>query len=495
MSKKKCPRCGKVFDDKEKLFFHLETKHSKDIINNWTGAKYYYYLTHGTTEGKCYICKGKTEFNDKSGKPEFFCKNPKCRETYRKNFENNMKRKYGKTCLLDDPEYQEKKMLANRSITKQYKWSDGSYKTCVGSYEYDFAQFMDVFMDFPSNDVIMPAPMIIDYEYEGVKRFYIPDAYIGSLNLIIEIKDGGNNPNMHHKIQAVDKVKEKLKEEAIRKQGKYNYVKIENKQYGILIETLKMLKNKELVGNENERYIPVFITEENRSLLESAIIENSTPSHFNKDIYLVSFNFKNDPIILYGLKIENEIYYFMNRIMQVCTLENVEINDMYTYSTSYVAKDFLDRIRENLDKTLPEDVNAFNFPLWLIDKYANTRNLGDLLETFDGDMSKLRYAPFYQYHTFAEGKDDIDLNESSNIDIEAVPIEEEELKEIFNEDVNELNKMNLTMNEKSILRMIQESSNKDELLLTEAFMYKIYDDDKKELFNELLTAKKVQLKV
>ena len=25
MSKKKCPRCGKVFDDKEKLFFHLET--------------------------------------------------------------------------------------------------------------------------------------------------------------------------------------------------------------------------------------------------------------------------------------------------------------------------------------------------------------------------------------------------------------------------------------------------------------------------------------
>ena len=85
-------------------------------------------------------------------------------------------------------------MLANRSIAKnnRYHWSDGSYKTCIGSFEYDLAQFLDIFMEFSSNDVMFPAPIVIEYEYEGKMHFYIPDVYIGSLNLIIEVKDGGD---------------------------------------------------------------------------------------------------------------------------------------------------------------------------------------------------------------------------------------------------------------------------------------------------------------
>lgn len=195
MADKKCPICKKTFKDNNALGLHIETKHDDVLPKDMSGLKYAFYLKHdGRTNGKCRVCHKETDFNEKTGKPEFFCKNPKCKKVYRENFVNNMIREHGKACLLDDPEYQEKVMLANRSITKnnRYEWSDGSYKTCTGSYEHDAAQFLDIFMGFSSNDVMMPAPMIIDYEYDGKTRFYIPDIYIGSLNLIIEIKDGGD---------------------------------------------------------------------------------------------------------------------------------------------------------------------------------------------------------------------------------------------------------------------------------------------------------------
>lgn len=66
-------------------------------------------------------------------------------------------------------------------------------------------------MEFDSDDIFAPSPHTYYYEYEGTKHFYIPDFFIGSLNLEVEIKDGGDNPNNHHKIQAVDKVKEEKK--------------------------------------------------------------------------------------------------------------------------------------------------------------------------------------------------------------------------------------------------------------------------------------------
>lgn len=191
MANKKCPICKKLYPDLPSISGHIESTHIDEIPKDWTGAKYYFFSNHGRTSGKCRICKEDTDFNEVTGKPEILCKRKKCHEVYRQNFVNNMIGKHGKACLLDDAEVQ-KKMLANRSIAKKYKWSDGDEKTCIGSFEYDCAQFLDVFMNFSSNDVMFPAPMIIEYEYNGGKHFYIPDCYIGSLNLIIEIKDGGD---------------------------------------------------------------------------------------------------------------------------------------------------------------------------------------------------------------------------------------------------------------------------------------------------------------
>ena len=59
----------------------------------------------------------------------------------------------------------------------------------------------------------------------------MPDYYLPNFNLIVEIKDGGSNPNNHPKIQNVDKVKEELKDQALRNQTKYNFIKIVNKEY------------------------------------------------------------------------------------------------------------------------------------------------------------------------------------------------------------------------------------------------------------------------
>ena len=46
-------------------------------------------------------------------------------------------------------------------------------------------------MNFDSDDVMTPSPHTYYYEYGGEKKFYIPDVYIPSLNLEIEIKQGG----------------------------------------------------------------------------------------------------------------------------------------------------------------------------------------------------------------------------------------------------------------------------------------------------------------
>ena len=61
------------------------------------------------------------------------------------------------------------------------------------------------------------------------------------MELEIEIKDGGDNPNMHHKIQDVDKVKEKLKD-GVMVGNHYNYLKIVNKENKKFLDYLEQAK-------------------------------------------------------------------------------------------------------------------------------------------------------------------------------------------------------------------------------------------------------------
>lgn len=249
MKTMKCMYCNKIFKDVDVYASHMESQHNDLIPEDMTSAQYIYYLKTNKTHGNCVICKNKTDWNTKTNKYKRFCNNPKCKENYIKMFKNRMVGKYGKVTLLNDSEHQ-KKMLANRSISGKYIWSDRIHEfNYTGSYELSFLEFLDLVVDMDPTDIIAPSPHTYWYEYEGKKHFYIPDFFIPSLDLEIEIKDGGNNPNNHHKIQDVDKVKEKLKDEVMMSNKKFNYIKIVDKRNITFFKYLEEAKERYADGN------------------------------------------------------------------------------------------------------------------------------------------------------------------------------------------------------------------------------------------------------
>ena len=247
-----CNFCDYFCYDTDDYSSHLEKKHFESIPKNMTPDQFAYYLRTGKDHGNCIICKNNTSWNKITHKYNRFCNNPKCKERYRDIFKKRMIGKYGKTTLLDDPE-QQKKMLANRKISGKYLWRDHVHEfTYTGSYEKSFLEFLDRVMNFDADDLMAPSPHTYWYEYNGNKHFYIPDFYIPSLNLEIEIKDGGDNPNMHHKIQDVDKVKEQAKDD-IMMNNETNYIKIVNKKNEDFLKYLSMAKDNKI--NNKGTYI------------------------------------------------------------------------------------------------------------------------------------------------------------------------------------------------------------------------------------------------
>ena len=157
-------------------------------------------------------------------------------------FKKRMTKVYGKEHLLDDPTHQ-KFMLASRGISGDYSWSNGRDKySYTGSYEKDFLGFLDTQLGWTSpGDIMSPAPMIFHYtDDSGKERFYIPDFYITSLNLIIEIKASDNK---HYRERDIED--ENKKDKILMDQKKYNYMKVFDKDYRGFLAYLEKIKNKE----------------------------------------------------------------------------------------------------------------------------------------------------------------------------------------------------------------------------------------------------------
>ena len=261
----KCKICGKKYKDLSCLYNHLESKHSDVIPQNMSVQQFYYYMKTGRSNGNCVMCKRPTTWNMNTNKYNRFCGDPKCKEKYVEIMKGRMIAKYGKAHLLNDPNKQ-REMLANRSISGTYEWSDGKHKTTyTGSYELDFLKTLDNFFEWDPADISMPSPHTYTYEYEGERKFYIPDVFIHSLDLEIEIKDGGDNPNRHHKIQDVDKVKEKLKDEVLTSQRNFHYVKITNKNYSNFFDFLKEVKDGFEKYGDDKKIPRIFKTEDIRT--------------------------------------------------------------------------------------------------------------------------------------------------------------------------------------------------------------------------------------
>ena len=245
IQKIKCQFCDTYCLGVDGYVLHLDEVHHDLIPKDMVPWQYYYYLKTGKTHGSCVVCKKDTEWNEATHKYHRFCNNPKCKEIYRKTFEQRMIGKYGKVSLLNDPDVQ-RQMLANRKISGVYEFENDNKHTKIpytGSYERAFLEFLDLDLNFSSTDVMGPSPHTYRYIYEGKEHFYIPDFFIPSLNLEVEIKDGGDNPNMHHKIQNIDKEKERIKDQVMKSNGStFNYIKIENKDHFKFFKYLEINK-------------------------------------------------------------------------------------------------------------------------------------------------------------------------------------------------------------------------------------------------------------
>lgn len=246
-----CKLCDSYFKDMDAFVAHLEKKHYEMIPPEMSAWQFAYNMKTGKQHGSCIICKKPTTFNEVTHKYNRFCLDEKCKQEYIEMFRKRMIGKYGKVHLLNEPT-QQKVMLSKRKISGTYTWSDRHHTSVyTGSYEKEFLQFLDLIMNFNPEDVITPSPHTYYYKHLDTDRFYYPDVFIPSLNLEIEIKDGGDNPNMHSHRQGVDAEKEKLKDAIfISNKSSFNYLKIVNKDHTQFFKYLEEVKNQFIQGIE-----------------------------------------------------------------------------------------------------------------------------------------------------------------------------------------------------------------------------------------------------
>lgn len=236
-NKFKCPVCGKKYTRKQALYEHLEKEHP-EVLGDMSPAQFYFNWRNKKKEnhGRSIVSGKPTPWNEELERYEKFA-NEEERQQYRQMFVERMQKKYGKDHLLDDPDMQ-KRMLQNRRISGEYTFKDGTKFTYTGSYEKDFLEVLDQVFGWPGRDIMLPAPQIIEYKDPETNRvrFYIPDAFIASLNLIIEIK---SEENKHYRQR--DLHKEKAKDAAVKK-TKFNYIKISDKDYVGFVKYLKEIR-------------------------------------------------------------------------------------------------------------------------------------------------------------------------------------------------------------------------------------------------------------
>lgn len=207
---------------------HYDEKHGSMLGPDMDGYRFFYYTLTGKDHGSCVICHNPTEFNRTTMKYSRFCNNPQCKQKYKEERDQRMINKYGKITLLNDPE-QQKKMLANRKISGTYVWSDGKTKIqYVGSYEEDFFRYLDRTLHWPAGDIMAPSPHMYHYKYADKDHFYIPDAYIPSLNLEIEIKSSVRQEKQNPESRDKEIIKDKMMKSC---SNICNYIKINDKDY------------------------------------------------------------------------------------------------------------------------------------------------------------------------------------------------------------------------------------------------------------------------
>lgn len=247
MAKKyNCPYCD-YRNESNKLIRHIEKRHLEDLPEGYTPSRMVYDIRNKRTHGTCLICKQDTPWNENNDRYDSLCGRKECHDKYVSRFEKNMIRVYNKTRLLDDEEQQEK-MLAHRRISGTYKFEDGGSHTYTGKFEEKALEFLDKVMHVKSKELMIPGPVLEYKDPNGVTRKYIPDIYWIDLNLLIEVKDGGSNPNNRNMPEY--RAKQMAKEKMITNKGTFNYLRLTNNNFAQLLEIVAEIKEAVMNGDD-----------------------------------------------------------------------------------------------------------------------------------------------------------------------------------------------------------------------------------------------------
>lgn len=275
--KYKCPYCDKR-DTRMNLVSHIEKKHSDMIPNGYTATRIVFNMINKKEHGTCVICGKETKWDENKARYDRFCGSKACHDKYVKIAHNNTNIEE----KLKDPEFQQK-MLAGRSISGTYKFSDGGKVSYTGSYERQLLEFLDKILNVKSYDVESPGP-VIDYEYKGQTHKWITDQRYIPYNLVFDVKDGGDNPNRREMTEYREK--QIAKEAAIKKQGKYNYIRLTNNDFEQLIEV--MIELKESLQDTDALQKPII------KINESATATiNAMPVSNPNDVYIIDYMKRN----------------------------------------------------------------------------------------------------------------------------------------------------------------------------------------------------------
>ncbi|MBR6289303.1 MAG: hypothetical protein IKR19_08210 [Acholeplasmatales bacterium] len=250
----KCPFCEKRFT-RANLVDHIEDKHEAELPEGFSAFRYVFHYVNKrplTYHGICTECKGPTEWDEERGRYKRQCGKKACHDSYVAKFEKNMVRTKGVTRISSTQEGQVK-MLAHRKISGTYTFSNGETKGYTGAYEKTTLEFMDKVLHLDPNDIMSPGP-ILSYKYKGKDHFYITDFYYQPYNLIIEVKDGGKNPNNRSMPEYREKQMEK--EKFIIEHTNYNYIRLTDNDLKQLVSVFLDLKY-QMIENTGERVIHI----------------------------------------------------------------------------------------------------------------------------------------------------------------------------------------------------------------------------------------------
>ena len=245
-----CPYCKNKFKVKD-MPIHLGDNHDKELPEGFTPLQVTYHIYNKYPfeyRRKCRVCKKPTSWDENKGRYNFLCDNPSCKKEWIKI----MKKNIGDKNLTSSPEGLEK-MLAGRRISGVYKYSTGEEFTYTGSYELECLKFFDKVINAKAEDLMVPGP-IMTYKFNGEDHYYITDMLYVPYNLIIEVKDGGDNPNKKNML--VSRAKQIAKEKYIIEETNYNYLRLTNNNFSQLLIVFADLKM-HVKDNDTSRIIHV----------------------------------------------------------------------------------------------------------------------------------------------------------------------------------------------------------------------------------------------